>query len=160
MPQVFEVGAVVLGAHHGVTDVFQQHQPVGRVFDNDVVELSGTAQAPDNPHRNLKRLLHVGRLLSKLSCRNLNVLFRKRVDHVGGRQIAGCQPDGVEPDAHGVLALTKNHHVAHAGNALDRVFDVDIKVVREKLGRVAAVVGVEAGAEDKVEVRLGDGDAA
>ncbi len=39
VPGVFEVGAIVFRAQFGMAHVFQQHQAIGRVFDDDVVEL-------------------------------------------------------------------------------------------------------------------------
>ena len=83
----------------------------------------------------------------------------ERVDDVGGGQAASGQADGIEPDAHGVLALAEDDDIAHAGHALEGVLDVDIEVVGDELGGVAAVAGEEAGAEDEVDVGLGDGDA-
>ena len=97
--------------------------------------------------------------LAELAGGNLDVLLGERVDHVGGGEAASGQAHRIEPDAHGVFALAEDHHVAHAGHALDGVLDVDVEVVGDELVRVAAVAGIEAGAEDEVAVGLGDGDA-
>ena len=80
-------------------------------------------------------------------------------DHVGGRELAGGQLGGIEPDAHGVLALAEDDDVADARNALQRVLHVDVEVVGDVLVREAVVGRIEAGGKDEIRVRLGDGDA-
>ena len=37
--------------------------------------------------------------------------------------------DWVEPQAHGVLALAKDHHIAYARHALERVLHVHVEIV-------------------------------
>jgi len=86
-------------------------------------------------------------------------LLDECIDYIGGGERAGRKALRIEPDAHGVFALAEDHHVAHAGHALERILDVDIEIVGDELGRVAAIFGIEASSENKVEVGLGDGDA-
>ncbi len=66
---------------------------------------------------------------------------------------------GIEPDAHGVLALAEDDHVAHARNTLERVLHVNVEIVGDVLVREAAIGRIEAGRKHEVRVRFGDGDA-
>ena len=120
---------------------------------------SGLVSRPDNAHRNLECLLRVGWRLPKLAGGNLDVLLGQRIHHIGGGQVARGQAHRIEPDAHGVLALAEDHHVAHAGHALERVLHVHVEVVGDEFAGVAAVERIEAGAENEVEVGFGDDDA-
>ncbi len=74
--RVFERGAVVLGAHLRVAHILQQHQAVGGVLDDDVVELLGARQPAHHAHRDLKGLLRVRGRLAELTGGNLDVLLR------------------------------------------------------------------------------------
>jgi hypothetical protein len=142
-----------------VAHILQQDQAVGRVFDDNLVELGGRGKPAHHAHRNLESLLGIRWRLAELPGGNLHVLLYQRVHHVGRGEIAGGQPHRVKPHAHGVLALAEDHHIAHAGHALDRVLHIDVEIVGDEFGRVAAVLGVESGAKDKVGVRLVDSDA-
>ena len=130
--------------------ILELHQAVGRVLDDDFVELVRVREPAHDAHRDLESLLRVGWRLPELAGGNLDVLLLERVHHVGCGQAAGGQAHGIEPHAHGVLALAEDHYIAHAGHALERVLHVDVQVVGDVFARVAAVARKEAGAEDEV----------
>ena len=90
---------------------------------------------------------------------NLNILLLQRAHHIGCREIARGQAHRIEPYAHGVLALAEDHHIAHAGHALERVFHIDIQIVGDVFAGVAAVERIESRAEDEVVGGLYDVDA-
>jgi hypothetical protein len=122
-----------------VAYILEQHQAVGGVLDDDVVELGGRGEPAHDAHRHLEGLLRVRGRLAKLAGGNLDVLLHQRIDHIGRREVARGQPHRIKPDAHGVLALAEDHHIAHAGDALDGVLDIHVEVVGDELGRVAPV---------------------
>ena len=137
MALVLERSGVILGAHLRVAHVLQKYQAVRRVLHDEPAH---------DPHRDLIRLLRVGRRLAELSGRNLDVLLLERIHHVGCGQVACSQAHRIEPHAHGVLARAKVDHVAHARHALQRVDDVDVQVVGDVFARVAPVARKESGA--------------
>ena len=65
----------------------------------------------------------------------------------------------VEPDAHRIFALAENDHVADAWDSLQRVFDVDVEIVRDVLVRKTVIGRIKSGGKNEVRIRLGDGDA-
>ena len=71
----------------------------------------------------------------------------------------GRRVGGIEPEAHGVLALAEDDDIADAGDALEGVGDIDVEVVGDEGLRERVVGRDEAGGEDEVGVGLGDGDA-
>ena len=56
--------------------------------------------------------------LAELACGDFDVLFGKRVGDVESGKAAGCEAAGIEPEAHGILALAKDDDGADAGYAL------------------------------------------
>ena len=157
--RVFQRGAIILGADHRMAYIPEQHQAVGGVLDDDVVEFLGTAEPAYDAHRNLEDLPGIGGRLAELAGGNLDILLGQRRNHVGSGERAGGHAHRVKPDAHGVLALAEDDHIAHAGHALEGVLHVDVEVVGDELLGVAAVEGVKAGAEDEVAVGFGNADA-
>ena len=129
------------------------------VLEDDVVELLGIGEAADDADGDLKVLLGVGGRLAELAGGDFDVLLGESVGDVEGGEAAGGEPGGIEPDAHGVLALAEDDDVADAGDALERVADVDVEVVGDEGLRERVVGRDEAGGEDEVGVGLGDGDA-
>ena len=120
---------------------------------------SRLGKPPDHAQRDLKVLLGIGRRPAQLARGNFDVLLLQRGDHIRRRQLARGQLGGIEPDAHGILALAEDDHVAHARNALERIFHVDVDIVRDVLVRKAVIGRVESRGENEVRIRLGDGDA-
>ena len=159
MPAVKQVGVVGLGADLRSPNILQLNNAVLGVLDDDVFELQRIGQAPDHSQGDLEVLLLVGRRTAQLTGRNFDVLFLQRSHHVGGGQLPRRQLRGIEPDAHRILALAEDHHIAHARYALQRVFHVDVEIVRDVLVRKAVVGRIEPGGKHKVGIRLGNGDA-
>ena len=83
-------------------------------------------------------------LLADLAGRDLHVLLADGVDHVAGRQVQRGQLVGIDPDAHAVVLLAEQEHVADAVHAGHFVLDLDGGVVAEVELVVAAVGRVEA----------------
>jgi len=79
--------------------------------------------------------------------------------HVTGGQAAGGEADGVNPEAHGVLAFAEDLGVADSGDPAERILDIDVDVIGDELFGEAVVGGIEAEHKDEIGARLGDGDA-
>ena len=119
----------------------------------------GIGEAADDADGHLEGLFRIGGLLTELSGGDLDVLLGEGVGDVERGEAAGGEPAGIEPEAHGVLALAEDDDVADARNTLEGILDVDVKVVGDEGLRERVIRGDEAGGEDEVGVRLGDGDA-
>ena len=120
---------------------------------------AASVSRPDGAHADLVHLRGRRGLGADLAGGDLHVLLLQGGDHVGGGQPARRQPDRIEPQAHGVLALAEDLHVGDALDALDRVLDVDVDVVADELVVVAIALAVEAGRQDERAGHLVDGDA-
>ncbi len=154
-----EVRGVVFGADLGASNVLELDDAGGAVFENDVVELFGRAEATDGIDGDLEVLRTVDGRGTDCAGGDFYVLLLECVDDVGRGELASGELGGIKPQTHGVLADAEDLHVAYAGDALERIFDVEVDVVGDEVLRVAVVVREEAGGEDEVRVRLGDGDA-
>ena len=84
-------------------------------------------------------------------------MLLQRRHHVGCRQLARRKLRRIKPDPHGVFALAEDDDVAHARDPLQRIFNVNVQVVRDVLVRKAIVRRVKTGGENKVGIGLGDG---
>ena len=157
---VVEVGAVILGAEFGVTDIPEANErAVGIALEDDVVELRRFRQAADGADADLKLLAGRSGLRTDLSSGDLDVLLGESIDHIVGGEGAPCQAHGIEPQAHGVFALAEDDDIGDAGNALQAVADVNIEVVAdEERGADYRRAINSASAKDEVLRGLGDGD--
>ena len=116
-------------------------------------------EAADDADGHLIGLFGVVWGLAELAGGDFDVLLGEGVGNVKGREFPGGEFFGVEPDAHGVLALAEDDDRADAGDALEGVGDVDVEVVGDEGLREGVIGGDEAGGEDEVRVGLSDGDA-
>ena len=123
---------------------------VGRVLDDDVVELLRRRKPADGVDGDLEGLRSCIRRLPKLPGWHLDVLLLDGRDHVCGSKLPSCQAHRVHPDAHGVLALTENLYIAYALDALERVLHVHVDVIRDKQIAVAAIGRKDAARENEV----------
>src|SRR5579883_2431433 len=158
MPAVLPICVVGFIAELCMAHIHQLYQAIGRALQNDLFEFLWSGEAPHNAKRNLEILRRRSRRAPELAGRNFDVLLLDRIDDIGGRQSAGRQPGRIEPDAHGIFALAKNDDIAHALDALERVFDIDIEIVRDVLVRQASVGRIEPYSKDEVRIRLRDCD--
>ena len=94
--------------------------------------------------------------MTNLARGDLNVLLLQRRKHVGCGQSALGHPSGIEPQAHGVFAFSKNKYVADTGDALDGVSYVNIEIIAEEQTVVGAIRGIHTGAEDEAAELFGD----
>ena len=59
--------------------------------------------------------------MAELTGGDLDVLLSERIGDVKRGEAAGGETAGIEPDAHGVLALAEDDDVADARDAFERV---------------------------------------
>ena len=85
----------------------------------------------------------VGGRRADLAGRDLHVLLADRRDHVAGGEAARGELLRIEPHAHRVVARAEHAHVAHAGQARERVAHVQHGVVAQIERVVAAIRGGE-----------------
>ncbi len=86
-------------------------------------------------------------------------LLLHRVDDVGHRQAEAREAIGLDPDAHGVVRRAVVLDLSDARDAVDRVVDVDRRVVAEEERVVGALRRVEGDDEERVARGLLDGQA-
>ena len=85
---------------------------------------------------------------------DLHVLLTDRADDVAGRQLARCQPIGVEPHAHAVFARAEHLDRANAADPRQLVLHLQVRVVRQVEHVVALVRRDEVDDHDEVGRRL------
>src|SRR3984885_6064082 len=129
------------------------------VFDDDVVKLFRIVESADHANCHLKDLFGIGGRLAELPGGDLHVRLGEGIGDVEGRETASGEAVGIEPEAHGVLALAEDNDRADAGNTLESVADVDVEVVRDEGLRERVVGRDKAGSEDEVGAGFGDADA-
>ena len=114
-------------------DVAQTHDgaAVGRRAHDDVAELRRIAQAADRVHLHLEGRAGRRRRLADLAGRDLDVLLGDGVLHVDGGDAELGQLVGIEPDAHRIAPLAEDLDVADAGQALQRIDDLQIGVIAQ-----------------------------
>ncbi len=127
-----QLAAVGLSAKFGMAHIFELHDAVRRVLDDDSVEFVRRTQSSRCAHGDLEILFPVRRRLSELTRCDDDVLLPQRIDHIGGRENAGGQARRIEPDAHGVFALAEYLDVANTGYALQRVLYIDVEIVADE----------------------------
>ena len=150
-----DVDAELVGAlaDFGRGDVLHAHELVGTVsLDDDVGELLGGEELTGRRDRVVELLLgHRGRRAHAARA-SLRVLGLDGVFDVLDRDAHEAHLFGIEPDAHGGLRVAEDAHVADAGQALEFVDDVEVRVVGQ-IGGGHAAVGREE--RDHEEVFLG-----
>ena len=98
----------------------------------------GIGETADDADGHLEVLVGIGGLLAELAGGDFDVLLGESVGDVEGGEAAGGESRGIEPDAHGVLALAEDDDGTDAGDALERVVDVDVEVVGDERLRRAS----------------------
>src|SRR4051812_16909982 len=121
MPAIKKIGVVAFGSDLCPADIFQLHDAVLRVLDNDVLELFWIGKPSNYAQSHLKALFGIGGWTSKLTGRDLYILLLQRRNDIGCRQLPSGQAGGIEPDAHSILALAKNQDIADTGDTFQRV---------------------------------------
>src|SRR5271166_6998692 len=157
---VIEVGAIVFGAEFGVTYISEPNESsVGIAFEDDVIELIGFRETPDDADAHLEVLPgHCG-LRAHAAGGHFDVLFREGVDDIVRSKRAASETNRVEPKAHGILALSKDQDIGDAGDAFETVADVNIEIIAHKERGIAAVGREDGAAKNEVLRSLGDGNA-
>src|SRR5262249_15842869 len=120
----------ILDAHHAAVSPFA---------DDDVAKLFGRRKPPLRAHRVSEGLASDVRFASDLP-RRINSVLRLHCtkDFIDGYTELR-QPIGFNPDAHRVLAYAEDLRLTYAVITGDRLLEVDIGVVGEKLCVVGAV---------------------
>ncbi len=123
---------LVSGPQVGPADVPEVGDfPVRAGLENDVCELLGLDQAAEGAQGVLEILAVGDRRLTDLSGRHLHVLLAQDQDHVVDRQIPRLQLVRVQPDAHAVVLLAEDAHIADALHSGDGVLDMDRGVIAQ-----------------------------
>ena len=128
--------------------------------DHDLVELLGIAEPAHGI--DLHRELGAGRRrgLADLPRRYLDVLLGNRVLHVDGSDAELGELVRIEPHPHRVAPLAEDLHIADAGDALQRIDQLEIGVIAEGDEVDRAVGRVEIDGQCQVRVLLLYRDAA
>ena len=100
------------------------------------------------------------RRLADLAGGDLDVLLGDRVLHVDRGDAEIGELVGIEPDAHRIAPLAEDLHVADAGQALQRIDDLQIGVVAERDRIDRAVRRGQIDDQDEIRVLLLDRHAA
>src|SRR6202044_650054 len=90
------------------------------------------SQSADDSNGQLELLARVGGLLAELAGSDFDVLLRKGVGDVEGGETTGGKAVGIEPDAHGILALAEDDDGTDARDAFEGIADVDVEVVGDE----------------------------
>ena len=148
---VIEIGAVVFGTEFGATHIAQAYQSAVVVaLEDDVVKLRGFGKAADGADTDLKLLAWNCGLRTDLSGGDFDVLLGERAHDIGRGQGAAGHFFGIEPEAHGILALSEDENFGHAGNTLEAVANVNIKIIAHEERRVASIRREDGAAKDKI----------
>ncbi len=134
--------------------IAQAHRGAGRRIgaNDDVAELRGIAQPPDRIDLHFEGRAGRRRRLADLAGGDLDVLLGDRVLDVDRGDAERGELVGIEPDAHRVAALAEDLHVADAGQALERVDHLQIRVIAQR-HRIDRAVG-RGEIDDQHEVRV------
>ena len=106
--------------------------------DHDLLEFSHLLQPSLDGDRQLEILPGGNRPATDLAGRGLHVFLLDRRDHFRRRDLHVRQPVGVNPDPHRILAA-EHGGVADSTDPLENVGHVDLAVIIEECGIVAAV---------------------
>ena len=134
---------LALGAEFDPRDILEPGDAAfGAGLNDDVLKLFDLAQSTQGTERDLVFLPAAHRFLADGACRDLSVLLANRVHYFGRGHPPGSQPARVQPDAHAVILLTEQEHVADAGNPRQFIFDLhqgeiaQVELVVAAVGRV------------------------
>ena len=154
-----QVAAVVLCAKFSPAHISELDQ--GSIFpalEDDVLEFAWSRKPSHRAYADLKALAVGRRRLAELSSSHLHVLLAQGSYHIRGGEFAAGHAHRVEPQAHGVFALSEDDYVAHAFDALQRIFEIHINVVADEEAVIAIVIGIEAGGKNEARAALVDAD--
>ncbi len=132
------VYAIVLGPKLDAGHVAQADSPaLGVGADGDIAELFRRLQAALDVDRRLegRGIGREGRLAQRAGC-SLDVLGLQGSDDVLGRQVQRSGLGRVDPDAHGVVAATKDPNRSHAVKTQQAIAD-------NRVAQVAQIGGVD-----------------
>ena len=127
-------GGILQRAQFDARDIAQAHDRALRGIGahDDVAKFLGIAEAAGGVDLHFERRAGRGRRLADLARRDLDVLFGDGVLHVDRGDAEIGELVRIEPDAHRIAPLAEDLHVADAGQALQRVDDLQIGVVAER----------------------------
>jgi hypothetical protein len=111
----------------------------GRFADDDFSELFRRCHAALRPHGIREGLSLRDRLAAHLARRVDAVLRLNGGDNFGNGDGQFCEPVGLHPQAHGVLAGAKNLDAPDAVGTIDLVGEIDVRVIGQKARIVSAL---------------------
>ena len=130
---------VIERAELDASDILQaHHRAVGIRPHGDRFEFLGCLQPSLRAHRVGHLLPGRGRLRADLTGRVDGALLLDRARQLGHRDAESGQQVRLHPNPHGVVAAAEDADVADAPDAIQRIDDVDVRVV----GEVQVVVGL------------------
>jgi hypothetical protein len=151
---------VVAGAELHRADVRDaEHRAIRARAHDDVLEVRGSAEASERGDRESELRAHWCGLASDGASRVRAVLFVDRRGDIRHRDAELRHLVGVELDVHGERQIAERHRIADAGNALDLILEIDLRVVVEKFAAVSRIRGGEHAHEQDVGLRLLHDDA-
>ncbi len=160
LPVVHADEAVVARAEaHGAHIGNAQHGAVGARADDDVSEFLRRAQPPHRRDGERELRARWRGLTPDRAGRIGVVLLVHRGVHVGHRDAELRHLLGIELDVHREIQIAERRRVADAGNALDLILEIDLRVVAEELALVTRVRGGEHAHQQNVRLRLLHDDA-
>ena len=124
------ITVVVGGAELHARNVADAHDAAVAIgLDDDPAEFRGVGQAPLRLDVELEGAGLRHRRLIDHAGGDLHVLPAQRVDDIARREIADRELLRIKPDAHGIIAGTKDRHIAHAIDAGKHVLHMQRGVV-------------------------------
>src|SRR4029077_7332015 len=132
--------AVGVGAHHDGGELLRRDQPALRAHRVGELLARGRGLRPDRPRR-----VH-------------GVLLVDRREDLRDRDVQLGEGVGPHPEPERVLAGAEDRHLPDARYSRHRVVQVDVRVVREPLGVVGVLRGVDGEERQRARRALQDGD--
>ncbi len=136
-----------------------QDRATGVGAQDDALEFGRVRQPALGRDVELQARLVQHRLRAHAPDGGLHVLALQRRDHVARGQAEGGQAVDVEIDVHGELVGREDAHVAHAGDTLERVDQVQVGVIGQRWAIYPVILGVKDDARQKRRRALESPDA-
>ncbi len=151
--------AIILGTQFQTRDIPHAHGPaVGSFTYYDLSKFLRRRQAALREDRVGKFLALRRRFATRFPSRVYGVLRLNRADNLGDSDAQLCQLIRFHPQPHRILSGAENLDVAYARRTRNRIADIDIRVVRQKLGIVGSMGGVEGNQHERGRHGFADGN--
>ena len=132
--------AIVFATQFDATDILDPYdRTVGIGPDNDIAELFDLREPAERGQLILERLIVRRRRLSELARGDIAVLLHDGIAHVRGGQAEIGQAGGIQPDPNRILVEPEVVDLGYPRDPRDRIDQMDIRVVLQKISFVRAV---------------------